>query len=121
MNAASEPAPSAPPPPARGALAALLAATVLVHVPALAAYGWFRDELYYVSCAKRLAWGYVDQPPLSIALLAMWRLLARDSLVAMRLVPLAAHLVVVWLTMRLARRWGGGAFAQVLAGVGALA
>jgi hypothetical protein len=121
MNAASEPLPSAPPPPARGALAALLAATVLVHAPALARYGWFRDELYYVSCAKRLAWGYVDQPPLSIALLAMWRLLVRDSLVAMRLVPLAAHLVVVWLTMRLARRWGGGAFAQVLAGVGALA
>ena len=86
----------------------------------MAQYGWFRDELYYVSCAKRLAWGYVDHPPLSIAVLAAWRAIVGDSLVGMRLVPLAAHLIVVWLTMRLARRLGGGAFAQVLAGVGAL-
>src|SRR5262252_3444514 len=93
MSAASEPTPDAVPPPARGATFALLAAVVLVHLPAMGRYGWFRDELYYVSCAKRLAWGYVDQPPLSIALLAAW----------------------------LARRLGGGAFAQALAGVGVLA
>ena len=109
------------PPPARTATFALLAATVLVHLPAMARYGWFRDELYYVSCAKHLAWGYVDQPPLSIVVLAAWRLLVHDSLVGMRVIPLAAHLVVVWLTMRLARRLGGRAFAQTLAGVGALA
>ncbi len=99
----------------------MLVATALVHLPAMAQYGWFRDELYYVSCAKRLAWGYVDHPPLSIAVLAAWRTIVGDSLVGMRLVPLAAHLIVVWLTMRLARRLGGGAFAQALAGVGALA
>ena len=29
--------------------------------------GIFRDELYYIACANRLAWGYVDHPPLSIA------------------------------------------------------
>jgi hypothetical protein len=121
MNAAPEPVPATPLPTARGATLALLAATVLVHLPAMARYGWFRDELYYVSCAKRLAWGYVDQPPLSIAVLAAWRLLVRDSLVGMRLVPLAAHLVVVWLTIQLARRLGGGGFAQTLAGVGAVA
>jgi hypothetical protein len=32
-------------------------------------YGYFIDELYYLACARRLAWGYVDHPPLSIALL----------------------------------------------------
>jgi len=120
MNAASEHASVPLPPPARGATFALLAATVLLHLPALGRYGWFRDELYYVSCAKRLAWGYVDQPPLSIALLAAWRVIVRDSLDGMRVIPLVAHLVTVWLTMRLARRLGGGAFAQVLAGIGAL-
>ena len=123
MTAAPEPA-ATPPPPARGAMLAvfaLVAAAVLVHLPAMARYGWFRDELYYVSCAKRLAWGYVDQPPLSIALLAAWRLLAHDSLVGMRMIPLAAHVVLVVLAMRLARRLGGGAFAQALAGLGVLA
>src|SRR6185503_9224337 len=120
MNAASEHASVPLPPPARGATFALLAATVLLHLPALGRYGWFRDELYYVSCAKRLAWGYVDQPPLSIALLAAWRVIVRDSLDGMRVIPLVAHLITVWLTMRLARRLGGGAFAQVLAGIGAL-
>jgi hypothetical protein len=121
MSAAFEPAPAAGPPPARGATLALVAATVLVHLPAMARYGWFRDELYYVSCAKRLAWGYVDQPPLSIALLAAWRQVAGDSLVGMRLLPLAAHVALVVLAMRLARRLGGGTFAQALTGVGALA
>src|SRR5262245_42935173 len=84
---------------ARAPFAALLLATVLVHLPAIARYGWFRDELYYVSCAKRLAWGYVDQPPLSIVLLAAWRLLVRDSLVGMRILPLLAHLALVLLTL----------------------
>ncbi|MEO8736684.1 MAG: glycosyltransferase, partial [Edaphobacter sp.] len=29
-----------------------------------AGYGIFRDELYYLVCGQRLAFGYVDQPPL---------------------------------------------------------
>jgi hypothetical protein len=127
MTTAPDPATGTPQPVqdtgtarARVATLALLAATVLVHLPAMERYGWFRDELYYVSCAKRLAWGYVDQPPLSIALLAAWRAIVGDSLVGMRVIPLVAHLVTVWLTMGLARRLGGGAFAQALAGVGAL-
>ena len=43
-------------------------------------YGIFRDELYYIACARRLAWGYVDHPPLSIALLK----LAGDGAVAIK-------------------------------------
>src|SRR5258708_3147309 len=42
-------------------------------------YGIFRDELYYLACSEHLAWGYVDQPPLSIALLAADRRLLGDS------------------------------------------
>ena len=51
------------------------------------AYGYFRDELYYIACSKHLAWGYVDQPPLSIFVLAINRLLFGDSLFALRLLP----------------------------------
>ena len=45
-------------------------------------YGLFRDEYYYLACADHLAWGYVDQPPLSIAVLAAVAALLGDSLVA---------------------------------------
>jgi len=45
-------------------------------------YGYFRDELYYLACSDHLAWGYVDQPPLSIFLLAISRLLFGDSIFA---------------------------------------
>ena len=55
--------------PARPAVAAGLA-WLLYFVPGVfGAYGIFIDELYYVSCAKRLAWGYVDHPPLAPFLL----------------------------------------------------
>ena len=27
------------------------------------AYGFFRDELYYLACANRIQLGYIDHPP----------------------------------------------------------
>ena len=51
------------------------------------AWGYMSDELYYVACAKRLAWGYVDHPPFSLAVLAAQRALLGDSLLALRLTP----------------------------------
>jgi hypothetical protein len=88
---------------------------LVLHLPVLARYGWFRDELYYVACSKHLAWGYVDHPPLSIGLLALWRLLFGDALAVMRLVPALAHALTVLVVGRIARDLGGGRFAQALA------
>ena len=78
-------------------------------------YGIFRDELYYLACGEHLGWGYVDQPPL-IALVA-WiaRHLFGDSLVGLRFFPALAGAATVWLTGKITRELGGGAFAQVLA------
>jgi hypothetical protein len=42
-------------------------------------------ELYYIACSRHLAAGYVDQPPLSIFVLAATRLLLGDSVFAIRL------------------------------------
>jgi hypothetical protein len=43
---------------------AIAAAAFLVQMIIATRYGIFRDELYYLDCARHLAWGYVDQPPL---------------------------------------------------------
>jgi len=78
-------------------------------------YGYFIDELYYLACAARPAWGYVDHPPLSIGVLTVSRALLGDSLPALRLVPALLGAATVVLSGALARRLGGGAFAQALA------
>ena len=94
--------------------------TFAIHLAALTRYGWFRDEFYYLVCARHLAWGYVDHPPLSIAILALIRALAGESLVAIRVAAALATSASVFLTARLAARLGGMRFAQTLAGMGAM-
>jgi len=76
---------------------------------------YFRDELYYLACTHRLAWGYVDHPPLSIAILWLVRHIASDSLVALRIPAAAAGAASVWLTGVVARRLGAGTYGQLLA------
>jgi hypothetical protein len=108
----------APPAPL---LLVTLAGFLLYWLPgALGPYGYFIDELYYLACADRLAWGYVDHPPLSIALLAAWRALAGDSLLALRLPGALIGGVTLLATGLLARRLGAGTFGQSLAALGML-
>ena len=96
---------------------------LLVHLYTnlFAGYGYFRDELYYLACTEHLDIGYVDQPPLSIYILAVIRWTIGDSLFALRLLPavLAAGLVV--LTAMMAVRMGGGKTAAALAAMGSAA
>jgi 4-amino-4-deoxy-L-arabinose transferase-like glycosyltransferase len=84
------------------------------------AYGFFRDEFYYIACSEHLDWGYVDQPPFSIALLTLSRMLFGNSLWAIRLLPAVAGAVAVFLTGKITRELGGGLFAQVLSAVAVL-
>jgi hypothetical protein len=78
-------------------------------------YNYFRDELYYIACSDHLAFGYVDQPPLSIAILWVSRHLLGDSLYAIRFLPALAGATVVFLTALMTRKLWGGSFAQGLA------
>ena len=93
----------------------LAVAKFVFHLLTATRYGIFRDELYYLACGEHLDWGYVDQPPL-IGLVA-WaaRHLFGESLIGLRLLPAVAGAATVWLTGRITREMGGGAFAQGLA------
>jgi uncharacterized membrane protein len=91
---------------------AFAAVKLILHALAISNYGWFRDELYYIACSKHLAWGYVDHPPFSIALLAVNRALLGDSLIALRVLPALAGAATVVIVGRLVHALGGGRFAQ---------
>lgn len=105
---------------ALGILAALALAKVAVHLPSHSAYGYFRDELYYLDCAKHLAWGYVDHPPLSIAILALTSKLLGTSLLAIRMPAVLAGATTVFFAGLVTWRLGGGRFAQALAALSVL-
>src|SRR6266571_3835173 len=90
-------------------------AALLVHLLTNGRYGYFRDELYYIACARHLDFGYVDQPPLSILLLRLSEILLGDSLFAIRLLPALAGAAIVALTGAIARELGGRAWAIALA------
>ena len=91
------------------------AIALLIHLLTNGRYGYFRDELYYIACARHLAFGYVDQPPLSILLLRLSQLFLGDSLFAIRLLPALAGAAIVALTGIIARELGGRGWAIVLA------
>jgi hypothetical protein len=95
----------------------LACAKLFIHLATNLAggYGYFIDELYYIACSGHMAWGYVDQPPFSIAALWLSRLLFGDSLFALRLFPAIAGAVVVALAGLTTRELGGKRFAQILA------
>jgi len=91
------------------------AVALLVHLLTNGRYGYFRDELYYIACARHLDFGYIDQPPLSILLLRLSEAFLGDSLFAVRLLPAAAGAVTVSLTGVIARELGGRTWAIALA------
>ena len=96
-------------------LAGLALAKLVFHLATSSGWGIFRDELYYLACADRLAWGYVDHPPLSIALLAASRGLFGDSLLAVRCLAAVAGAASVFVTGLIARQLGARRGGQVLA------
>lgn len=93
---------------------------IFLHLLAINRYGYHRDELYFLDCARHLDFGFVDHPPLLEALLAATRWLLGDSLVAIRTPAVLGSTAVVVLVALMARRLGGGRFAQLLAGLSAV-
>jgi 4-amino-4-deoxy-L-arabinose transferase-like glycosyltransferase len=92
-------------------------AKLVLHLATAAVYGLFIDELYFLACGEHLAWGYVDFPPLTALQAWLTRALFGDSPYSIRLFPALAGAAVVVVTGAMARRLGGGRFAQALAAV----
>lgn len=93
----------------------LASVVVAVHLALAGRYGWFRDELYYVACGERLAWGYVDHPPVVALVARVARLIFGDSLVGLRTFAALAGGGAIVLSGEIARAWGGGRVAQTIA------
>lgn len=91
----------------------------LLHfiVNANGAYGFFRDEFYYIACSNHLAWGYVDQPPFSILMLKISRFFLGDSLIAIRFLPAVLGALTVFITGKITKEMGGGIFSRAAAAV----
>ncbi len=100
-------------------LLVIAAAFVLFQaaVTAFGGYGYFIDEFYYIACARRPAFGYVDHPPLAPLLLAGVRAIAGESLLAIRIPAALCGAVVVWATGRMTREFGGSRWAVLTAAV----
>ncbi len=105
--------------PSRALIVALSAIPLVLQLVGLTTkgYSYFIDEFYYLACASRLAFGYVDHPPLAPLMLAMIRAVLGDSLLAIRIVPFLAASGTVALTCLLVARMGGGRFAVVLGAI----
>ena len=98
---------------------ALAAAKLLFHAATNGRYGFHRDELATLDDARHLAWGYVAYPPLTpfVGRLALG--LFGTSLTGFRLFAALAQSVVALLAALMARRFGGGRAAMLLAMVAA--
>ncbi len=86
----------------------------VLHLWVAAHDNFFRDELYYIAASRHLDFGFVDFPPLVALATAASRLVLGETLVALRIPPALAGVVVVLVTANMAKRMGAGLAAQVL-------
>lgn len=94
--------------------AAFAAGMIVFHCVATGRYGYFRDEFYYLDCARHLDWGYVDHPPLAMLVLAVFRALFGDSMLAIRLPAILIGAATIFVAGTIVRSMGGTRWAQAV-------
>jgi 4-amino-4-deoxy-L-arabinose transferase-like glycosyltransferase len=100
-----------------GLVVVLALAKLLLHLLTNHQYGFHRDELDTLDAARRLAWGYVNYPPLTPLMARIGLELIGPSVVGVRFMAPVAQSISVILVGLLARELGGGRWAQVTAAV----
>ncbi|MFI6843744.1 glycosyltransferase family 39 protein [Kitasatospora sp. NPDC050467] len=94
---------------------AVAAAVAALLVLLAGRYGFHRDELYFLTAGEHLAWGYVDQPPLTPLLGRASTAVFGDSLTGLRVVPALICAASIALMALMARELGAGRQGQLLA------
>ena len=87
--------------------------TFFIHLICINGYGYFRDELYYLACANRFDWGYVDHPPLSVAVLKLFTAILGTDIWAVRIPGILAGTASVVLYGLVAAKLGANRNAQI--------
>ena len=92
-------------------IAALL---VALELAVSARYGFLQDEMYFIVAGHHLAFGYVDQPPLTPLVNRITGIFGINP-TAVRIVPALAGGLVVVAAAKFAALFGAGRFGRVLA------
>ncbi len=94
----------------------LVAALFLLHVAVniWGPYGFHRDEFLYIAMGEHFRLFGMDFPPLIGLIAEIERMVLGNSIAAIRFFPAIAAAILVWVSADIARRLGGGTFAQIL-------
>ena len=87
----------------------------MLHLLTNGQYGFHRDELYFLDCAKHFSFGYLDLPPLTPFLGRVAIEIFGESLRAIRFLPALAGSAAVFFTGLMTLELTGKRFAQALA------
>lgn len=89
-----------------------------IYLSVAGRYDTFRNELYFIACGRRPAFGYADMPPL-VPLIAAATQLFGDHTWLLRIPSIAAAIALVPLTAAFAMLLGGNRTAAWMAGLAA--
>jgi len=105
--------------PPRLGIAVIAAAAFGTEMAVSARYGYARDELYFLAAGHHLAFGYVDQPPLTPLLARIGAAAFGNTLAGLRVLPALGLAVLVIATAAMSRQLGAGRTGQLLAALAA--
>lgn len=100
-------------------IAIVAAAAFAAEMAVSGRYGYVRDELYFLAAGHHLAFGYVDQPPLTPLLARLSAAVTGNTLVGLRVLPALGLAFLVIATAVMSRMLGAGRAGQTLAAVAA--
>jgi hypothetical protein len=100
------------PPFATGPALAIGAAATVLLLAFASRNGYHRDELYFLTASRHLAFGYVDQPPIAVLVAWFARVALGNTLFGLRLIPALVTGAIVVVTAAIARELGGDRFVQ---------
>lgn len=100
-------------------MALIAACAFAAELTVSARYGYFRDELYFLAAGHHLAFGYVDQPPLTPVVARLSELATGDTLIGLRILPAFGLAFLVVATAAMSRMLGASRVGQLLAALAA--